>query len=46
MTTLLSFLFREVRKKEFYLLWACISTMTFMFAWRGNLRNEMFWRVK
>jgi hypothetical protein len=42
---MLDFLVRELKRKEFYLLWACLTTVTVMFGWRGNLRNTMFWRV-
>lgn len=45
MSGLGSFLYRQLKQKDIYLLFLATTTMTLMFAWRGSIRNTMFWDV-
>jgi len=41
----LRFILRQLISKNFWLLFLATVTMTLMFAWRGKLRNAIFWDV-
>ena len=45
MDGLIGFLYRQLKQKNIYLLLLATTTMTIMYAWRGSLRDLMFWDV-
>jgi len=42
---MLGFLFRQLKQRNIYLLLLATACMTLMFAWKGVIKNEMFWDV-
>jgi hypothetical protein len=42
---LAGFMLRQLKQKNIYLLFLATTTMTLMFAWKGVIRNELFWDV-
>lgn len=39
------FMLRQAKQKNIYLMFLATATMAVMFAWKGDLRNAIFWDV-